>query len=228
MRVSASFWPDWVGRMVHTKASSPIGGILFDMDGVVVEQQLDFLAIKQEIFGNTHGFILERITELDPPERARAEAILERHEAEAASAATPMDGIAPFLTWMEAWGLRRGLVTRNSRKSVAMVLARLDVRFDAVVTREDAPPKPAPDPVWLACGRMGLPPPAVLFVGDFEFDMLAGRRAGVRTVLLRNREQRSSEHADYTVDTLAELRGLLEGGREGLSLRPTDPDPTFR
>lgn len=95
-----------------------------------------------------------------------------------------------------------------------MVLARLGLRFDAVVTREDAPPKPAPDPVWLACRRMGLPPSATLFVGDFEFDMLAGRRAGVCTVLLRNHEQRSSEHADYTVDSLAEVRGLLEGERE--------------
>jgi HAD superfamily hydrolase (TIGR01509 family) len=214
--------------MGQGQASSPIGGILFDMDGVVVEQRLDFLTIKQEIFGSTHGFILERMRDLGPPERARAEAILERHEAAAAAAAIPMNGIIPFLAWMEARGLRRGLVTRNSRKSADMVLARLDFRFDAVVTREDAPPKPAPDPVWLACGQMGLPPSAVLFVGDFEFDMLAGRRAGVRTVLLRNEEQPSSDHADYIVDSLAELRRLLEGGRGGLSLRAADPDPIFR
>ncbi len=210
------------------KTSAPVGGILFDMDGVVVEQRLDFLAIKQEIFGTTHGFILERMAELGPPERARAEAILERHEATAAATAEPMDGVVPFLTWMEARGVRRGLVTRNSQKSADMVLTRLGLRFNAVVTREDAPPKPAPDPVWLACRRMGLPPSAVLFVGDFEFDMLAGRRAGVRTVLLRNRAQASSDHADYTVDSLGELRGLLEAGREALSLQAVDPDPKFR
>lgn len=200
--------------MERSKAGVPVGGVLFDMDGVVVEQRLDFLAIKQEIFGTTHGFILERMAELSLPERTRAEAILERHEATAAAAASPMDGIISFLAWMESRGLRRGLVTRNSRKSVEAVLARLGLRFDAVVTREDAPPKPAPDPVWLACRRMGLPPSATLFVGDFEFDMLAGRRAGVRTVLLRSHEQRSSEHADYIVDSLAEVRGLLEGERE--------------
>jgi HAD superfamily hydrolase (TIGR01509 family) len=200
--------------MEHMWAGAPIGGVLFDMDGVVVEQRLDFLAIKQEIFGTTHGFILERMAELSPRERRRAEAILERHEAAAAAAAAAMDGIVPFLAWMETRGLRRGLVTRNSRKSVEAVLARLGLRFDAVVTREDAPPKPAPEPVWLACRRMGVPPSATLFVGDFEFDMLAGRRAGVRTVLLRNHEQRSSAHADITVDSLAELRGLLERERE--------------
>ena len=38
-----------------------IKGILFDMDGVVVTQELDFAAIKREIFGDTSGFILERM-----------------------------------------------------------------------------------------------------------------------------------------------------------------------
>lgn len=191
-------------------SSARIGGILFDMDGVVVRQRLDFPAIKREIFGDTGGFILERMAELSPTERARAEAILERHETAAAVEAEPMDGILPFMAWMNARDLRRGIVTRNSRKSVDVVLTRLGLRFDAVVTREDAPPKPAPDPVLLACRRMGLPTSEVLFVGDFEFDMLAGRRAGVRTVLLRSPVMTSSEHADLVIDSLGELGALLK------------------
>jgi HAD superfamily hydrolase (TIGR01509 family) len=132
-----------------------------------------------------------------------------------------MDGILPFLAWLEARNVRRGLVTRNSRKSVELVLGRLGVEFDAVVTREDAPPKPAPDPVWRACREMGVEPAEVLFVGDFEFDMLAGRRAGTGTVLLRGGTERSSEHADLTVDSLADLRRALEGfAGEGESPEP--------
>jgi len=208
-----------MGPHAEKVAAAPIGGILFDMDGVVVRQRLDFLAIKAEIFGTTHGFILERMAALAPPERARAEAILERHETAAAADAEPMDGILPLLAWMESRRLRRGLVTRNSRKSVEMVLARFGLRFEAVVTREDAPPKPAPEPVWLACQRMGVPPSEALLVGDFEFDMLAGRQAGVRTVLLRNPTQASSEHADLTVDSLGELRGVLEAGPGCFSLK---------
>ncbi len=208
-----------MGPHAEKVAAAPIGGILFDMDGVVVRQRLDFLAIKAEIFGTTHGFILERMAALAPPERARAEAILERHETAAAADAEPVDGILPLLAWMESRRLRRGLVTRNSRKSVEMVLARFGLRFEAVVTREDAPPKPAPEPVWLACQRMGVPPSEALLVGDFEFDMLAGRRAGVRTVLLRNPTQASSEYADLTVDSLGELRGVLEAGHGCFSLK---------
>ena len=194
----------------EVQVSEPIGGILFDMDGVVVQQRLDFPVIKREIFGDTQGFVLERMAELPSAERARADAILERHETAAAAEAEPMDGILPFLQWMDARSLKRGLVTRNSRKSVDLVLARLHLHFDAVVTREDAPPKPAPEPVWLGCRRMDLTPAEVLFVGDFEFDMLAGRRAGVRTVLLRGPVLTASQHADLIVDSLAELRVTLE------------------
>lgn len=187
-----------------------IRGVLFDMDGVVVHQRLDFLAIKREIFGNTEGFILERMAGLPPPERQRAEAILERHETAAARTAEPMDGILPFLGWLEAHDLRRGLVTRNSRKSVALVLSRFGFRFDAVVAREDAPPKPAPDPVWVACRGMRLDPLEVLFVGDYEFDMLSGRRAGARTVLFRSGTMTESAHADLSVDSFAELQTWLQ------------------
>ncbi len=201
--------------------AAPIGGILFDMDGVVVRQRLDFPAIKREIFGTTDGYILERMAGLAPSERARAEAILDRHETAAAAKAEPMDGIVSFLAWMETRDLRRGLVTRNSRKSVDLVLDRLGLRFDAVVTREDAPPKPAPDPVWLACRRMSLSPSDVLFVGDFEFDMLAGRRAGVRTVLLRNPALAASKHADLSVESLGELRDRIEAGRGACVPRQT-------
>jgi HAD superfamily hydrolase (TIGR01549 family) len=183
------------------------------MDGVIVRQRLDFSAIKQEIFGDTHGFILERMATLAAEERVRAEAVLERHETDAAMAAEPMEGAVLLLAWMREHGLRSGLVTRNSRRSAALVQARLGLDFDAVVTREDAPPKPAPEPVWLACRRMGVSPEAALFVGDFEFDMQAGRRAGVRTVLLRSAACRSSAHADLAVDSLDELRARLAAGQ---------------
>jgi HAD superfamily hydrolase (TIGR01549 family) len=188
------------------------------MDGVVVHQRLDFLAIKREIFGNTEGFILERMEGLPDAERRRAEAILERHETAAAMTAEPMDGIGPFLAWMETRQLRRGLVTRNSRKSVELVLGRLGLRFDAVVTREDAPPKPAPDPVWLACRRMNVEPADALFVGDYEFDMVSGRRAGTRTVLLRSATMTESANADYSVASLAELRERMEAETAGAAV----------
>ncbi len=204
--------------------SGPLHGILFDMDGVIVRQCLDFPAIKREIFGDAQGFILERMATLPEADRARAEAVLERHETAAAMAAEPMEGAVAFLAWMRQVGLRSGLVTRNSRKSAELIQHRLGLSFDAVVTREDAPPKPAPDPVWLACRRMGVAPERALFVGDFELDMQAGRRAGVRTVLLRSSACPASPHADRAVDTLAELRAVLADEIARPSGRPAAPE----
>jgi HAD superfamily hydrolase (TIGR01509 family) len=174
----------------------------------VVVQCLDFTAIKREIFGSTEGFILERIAGLAGGARARAEAILDRHESEAAGRCQPVEGIVPLLSRLDRDGLRLGLVTRNSRKSVELIQSRFQFPFSTVVTREDAPPKPAPDPILLACRRLGLGAREVLFIGDFEFDMLAGRRAGVRTVLLRNAVQPNSSHADHVVAALAEVPRL--------------------
>jgi len=189
--------------------SSSIRGVLFDLDGVVVQQCLDFAAIKREIFGSTDGFILERLQALSGGDRARADAILERHETEAAERCRPMDGAVAVLRWLHRHQVRLALVTRNSRKSVDLIQARFGLPFSAIVSREDAPPKPAPDPILLACRRLGLAPPEVLFVGDFEFDMVAGRRAGVRTVLLCNSVQPFSLNADHLVGSLLEVPGLL-------------------
>jgi HAD superfamily hydrolase (TIGR01509 family) len=196
-----------------------IKGILFDMDGVVVTQQLDFAAIKREIFGDGSGFILERMELLDAAGLARANAILDRHETEAAHIAQPMDGVVPFLGWMEREGLRRGLVTRNSRKTVGILQERLGLRFDAIVTREDAAPKPSPEPVLVACRILGVAPAETVFIGDGEFDMLAGRTAGCTTVLLMNTKYPSSPNADYQIERFAELRGVVERLRAGETRR---------
>jgi HAD superfamily hydrolase (TIGR01549 family) len=167
------------------------------------------MAIKQEIFGSTEGFILERIQGLSGAQRVQAEAILARHETEAATRSQPIDGIVPLLRRLDQHGVRLGLVTRNSRKTVDLIQARLRLPFSAIVTREDAPPKPAPDPILLACRRLAVAAHETLFVGDFEFDMLAGRRAGVRTVLLRNPVQPFSHNADHLIASLAEIPRLL-------------------
>ncbi|MBI3989878.1 MAG: HAD family hydrolase [candidate division NC10 bacterium] len=188
-----------------------IKGIIFDFDGVVVKLKLDFPAIKWEMFGSEEGFILERLETLQREERQKAEAILERHEARAAHEAEPLEGVLACLAWMEERGLKMAIVTRNSRRSIETVKQKLGLFFPMVVTREDAPPKPSPEPVLFACRRMDLKPEEVLLVGDGEFDMLAGKRAGVRTVLLKNPARPSSEHADFTINSLHELATLVEG-----------------
>jgi len=187
-----------------------IKGLIFDFDGVVVKLKLDFPAIKREMFGSEEGFILERLETLKGEERQKAEAVLLRHEAMAAEEAEPLEGFPECLAWMEGHGMRMAIVTRNSKRSIESVEGKLGLRFPVVVTREDAPPKPSPEPVLLACEKMALKPEEVLLIGDGEFDMLAGKRAGVRTVLLRDPTRPPSEHADFSITSLPELIPIVE------------------
>ena len=42
--------------------------------------------------------------------------------------------------------------------------------------------KPHPEPLWHACEKLGVQPQNSVFVGDAPSDILAGKRAGLKTV----------------------------------------------
>lgn len=185
--------------------------VIFDLDGVIVKTGLDFKLIRKEIFGSgLNEPVLEQIEQLkNPQEKKRALRILENHETRAALTSEPNLGIAALLRWLSQKKIKRAIVTRNSRKSVSIILDQFKLDFDVIITRNEAPPKPAPEPVLLACEKMGLQPEEVMLIGDYEFDMVAGKRAGVTTILLRTPNQPSSENADMTIDSILELTKLI-------------------
>jgi len=188
-----------------------IKGIIFDLDGVLVKSDLNFREISRQIFGEERFPLLENILRIkDSSHRKIACAILEEHEKRAAVTCILNKGIPQLFELLNRYGIKKGLVTRNNRKSVHMVIKRFGLEFDVVLTREDAPPKPAKDPVILACKRMNLSPDKVILLGDYEFDMVAGKRAGIFTVLLKSCIQPSSPYADLTVESIPRFTQYLE------------------
>ena len=157
--------------------------LLLDMDGTITEPLLDFPRIKAEMGINGQP-ILEALARMTPDERTRAEAILHRHESEAAERSTLNPGCKELLAWVAACDVATALITRNTRLSVQTVLARHGLSFGALVTREDAPAKPDPAPLYLACERLGVRITDVWMVGDGQYDVEAGLAAGVPTVWL--------------------------------------------
>jgi phosphoglycolate phosphatase-like HAD superfamily hydrolase len=90
------------------------------------------------------------------------------------------------------------------------VLGRFGLRFDVCLAREDAEPKPSPQPVRLIAERLGLHTGELLMVGDYVFDMQAGRAAGATTVLVRSPKLlRPPPEADYVIDDLLEVLALI-------------------
>jgi len=188
-----------------------LAAVIFDLDGVVVHSPLDFVDISRRIFGESAGGpLLERIERLESAVlRSRAHRILEQYEDEAARSARLNHGMRELLACLKERRIKTAIATRNTLRTVQTICRRFGLCFDAVVTRADATPKPSPKPILLACERLKVPVQQTLMVGDYEFDMQAGRAAGAATVLLRTALQSSSRYADATVGSLDELKGMI-------------------
>ena len=188
--------------------------VIFDMDGTLTEPELDFDAIRAEI-GMPDGVpILEHLTAVGEAERARAESIMVRHEREAIARATLADGCADLLGHLRGMEIPMAILTRNVREVVETFARMFAFEFHAVYTREDGPPKPSPHGARLLCQAMGVDPAATLAVGDYKYDVIAGRDAGCRTVLVDREGLPAHElvewgSPDLVVKSLRELLPLF-------------------
>ena len=184
--------------------------ILFDMDGTLTCPMLDFPKIKAEM-GIANRPILEALAEMSTADRIAAEAVLHRHEEQAAANSTLNPGCHELLETIASRQIKSALITRNSRLSVTTVLARHALNIQVLVTREDAPPKPNPQPLLMACERLRINRDQAWMVGDGQYDVEAGCAAGIRTVWLSHGRSRPFEAQPWrTVQDLHELREMLQ------------------
>jgi hydrogenase expression/formation protein HypE len=198
----------------------PLGikGILFDFDGTLTRPGLlDFQAIKKALGCPAGEPILEFIETRPMEMRPRLMAILDEWEIEAARGSIPNLGAERCLQTMKRWGVLLGILTRNSLQSVKQALMAFDGvgmdDFAAVITRETSRPKPHPEGVYQAADQMGVQTSEILMVGDFRFDVLAGKAAGARTVLVTNGlvspMAPTDPQPDYVIGGLTQLLTLL-------------------
>ncbi|HSW46034.1 MAG TPA: HAD family hydrolase [Phycisphaerae bacterium] len=187
--------------------------VLFDLDGTLTRPYFDFDAIRREIGLPTEPWapILESLEHMTRLERTRAEAILHRHEHEAAEASELWDDARHVVGAIRAAGIPAALMTRNSRRSVDTVMAKHGLRFDAEYTREDGPIKPAPDPVLILCRRLNAEPTRAWVIGDYLFDLQSGNSAGAVTVLMLGDSPLPdwADQARHVIRRLSELLPLL-------------------
>ncbi len=192
-------------------AAMPLKLVIFDLDGTLVLQALDFAAIKAEAGLPPDRAILEGLPALDLAARARALDILDRREAEAAAASELMPGAPALLAWLRERGIGVAVLTRNSRTSVDRAVERHGLALDAIVARDDHAPKPSPDGVVHLMRQFGAAAGETVMVGDFRYDMMAGRAAGCHTVaLVAHPPPAWASEATYVVHDLAGVRGALE------------------
>lgn len=96
----------------------------------------------------------------------------------------PYAGVVDAVRSLERRGTSLALVTSKLRSGAlrGLRLAGLEDAFGVVVGADDVThPKPHPEPVLTALGRLGARADDAVFIGDSRHDIECGRAAGVKT-----------------------------------------------
>ncbi len=187
-----------------------VRAVIFDMDGTLTDSPLHFDRLRDELGMPAGASILDSIGQMPTAKANRARAALESHERDAALRCTLVDGADGVVAELQQRGLKVALLTSNSTFAARTVMERFGLSFDVWLSREHARPKPSPAPVLQIARRLHIEPRQTLMVGDYVFDMQAGRSAGALTAwVVSGRLAEAPAEADVVIHELDELLDML-------------------
>lgn len=159
---------------------------IFDMDATLTVGKHDFEAMRQALGLPANQAILESIEAKEPPEREALLEALADWEWEIARQTEPAPGAPDLLSRLKTQGRPLAILTRNRRDIALHTLeaAGLMPFFEPelVLGRDCASPKPSPAGIFEIFKRWGDPQQKVAMVGDYLFDLQAGRAAQCFTI----------------------------------------------
>ena len=190
-----------------------IKAVIFDLDGTITQPFFDFDAIREEMgLTKDSGPVLESMEKMSPERREEAERILHFHESRAVTESRLNTGARETLEALRKAGIHIGILTRNRRSNALAVAEKHNLRFDAIVDREDGPVKPDAFGVLKICRQFGVEPEQTLLLGDYLYDLLCAKAAGAISVLLANDKSvpEFARHADFAVETIDQILQIIE------------------
>ncbi len=188
---------------------------IFDLDGTLTLPIHDFNAIRQELGIPLGEDILGWLGALPTQESTPLFQRLDAIEAALIPQVCAAPGARELLHELAERGKRMGVLTRNVRANAHLTLAAIGVdhlfAHDFVLGREEAKPKPDPDGIQKLVRAWGAAPEETVIVGDFRYDLEAGRAAGIGTIHV-DREARFAwpEVTDLPAAGLDQLLERLE------------------
>ncbi len=93
----------------------------------------------------------------------------------------PLSGAEILMQWLKSQAIVMAVVTSKGQHRAEAQLQQLGWMdyFSCIIGKQEGrASKPSPEPLLLACSKMGLDIADVLMIGDGEADMLAAQRAG--------------------------------------------------
>lgn len=189
---------------------------VFDLDGTLTVAVHDFAMIRAELGVPDGADILGFLASLPGQEAQLLHERLQRIELELARVTVAARGARELLQRLRDTGACLGILTRNTRENALRTLDLIGLGgyFETghILGREQALPKPDPDGILRLAECWGTPSVDTVMVGDYLYDLQAGRRAGALTVHV---DAGSSfcwpEFTDLPVDSLEELVPWITG-----------------
>ena len=222
--------------ILNPKEARPVRGVLFDMDGLVLDTETLYCRFWQEAANNL-GFPMTHQQALGMralnaqasdallksyfgptvsygpvrQERIRLmDAYIEKHGVEA------KPGIRELLLFLEQQGIPKALATSSPMDRVRNHLGPLGLlnRFDALCSGYEVPHgKPEPDIFLHAAGKLNLNPKDCLVLEDSPAGLLSARRAGCLPVVIPDQDQPDEKTLSLCfakADSLLDIIDLLQ------------------
>jgi HAD superfamily hydrolase (TIGR01549 family) len=183
---------------------------VFDLDGTLVDSQIDFDGLAKALGLKKEDPILETIKDWPKDEKLKAMDIVHQFELQGAKRSKLFEGVRDFLSHLEEKKIPKALFTRNSRMIADLTLRSHKLFFDLVITRDEGPAKPEPHGLKAIAKTFQLPNSEMLFIGDYLFDLQAGIASQTPTALyLKSDPDFDTEGCAFIFDCYKKLKTQL-------------------
>lgn len=222
-------------ELLHPQWKKPVQGVLFDMDGVIVDTERLYTIFWQKA-ANQLGYPMTRQNALDMRSlnrnaaKAKMESffgpgtcyediralrirLMDAYIAE--HGVDPKPGIYELLDALDACGIPAAITTSASLERARSNLTRLNLfdRFVRVVQGSDVPTcKPEPEIYLYGAAQLGVPAENCIALEDSPAGILSAFRAGCMPIMVPDQDQPDDETRTRLfarADTLADVISLL-------------------
>ena len=206
--------------------------IIFDLDGTLIDSSVDItnainyaigpyggrpLTVKEtiSIVGEGITKLIERLIEMNGITADRdvvVDMFLKHYSDHLVDNSPAYPGVKETLQKLDDY---KKAVISNKREALSQkILDELDLSqyLDLVVGSDTTPErKPSPVPVLHVLSKFGVRPEEAVIVGDSNFDIEAGKAAGIRTVAVTYgyRPLEMLKDADFKIDRMDKLPAVI-------------------
>lgn len=211
----------------------PVKLIIFDLDGTLIDSSVDItnainyaigpygilpITVQETInlVGEGISRLMEKIIEKEEINVDRdllIKRFLEYYSAHLVDKTVLYPGVKKTLQSLD--GYKKAVIS-NKRESLSVeALEKLGVAryFDLIAGSDTTQErKPSPVPVFYVLSKLGINPEDAVIVGDSNYDIEAGKAAGIKTVAVTYgyRPVDLLKDSDFKIDRMDELPGVLD------------------